>query len=162
MVRLWFEPPRSTAACGHDPQMRNPRVRFQIDVYTIENDPFAIRRRRRRADALQFHHVFEGEGTLLWWRLREYRGREQKQCCEKTFHKPPSFRLTPIGASSVLGSARLWRSGDRILRSRTFRSFEQFALRSESKGKFVAAECGRSPECIRSLLSFLAKSLATP
>jgi hypothetical protein len=35
--------------------------------------------------------------------------------------------------------------------------------------KFVAAECSdrhaesvRSPECIRSLLSFLAKSLATP
>ena len=55
----------------------------------------------------------------------------EKECCEKTFHKRPSFRLTPTGASSVLGSARLWRVGDRILRSRTFvdlslirRSFE--------------------------------------
>ena len=69
--------------------------------------------------------------TLLRWRLREHRGGEQKECCEKTFHKRPSFRLTPTGASSVLGSARLWRVGDRILRSRTFaelrslpRSFE--------------------------------------
>ena len=111
--------------------MRNPRVRFQIDVYAIEHDPFAVRRRHRRTDALQFHHVFEREWMLLRWRLREHRGGEQKECCEKTFHKRPSFRLTPTGASSVLGSARLWRVGDRILRSRTFadlrslpRSFE--------------------------------------
>jgi hypothetical protein len=41
--------------------MRNLRVRFQIDIYAIEHDPFAIRRRHRRADALQFHHVLEGE-----------------------------------------------------------------------------------------------------
>src|SRR6476469_3843016 len=100
--------------------MRSPRVRFQIDVYAIENNPFAIRRRHRRADALQFHHVFKRERTLLRWRLCEHRGGEQKECCEKTFHKRPSFRLTPTGASRVLGSARLWRVGDRILRSRTF------------------------------------------
>src|SRR6478735_98520 len=80
--------------------MRNPRVRFQIDVYAIENNPFAIRRRHRRADALQFHHVFEREGTPLRWRLREHRGGEQNECCEKTVHKRPSFRLTPSSASS--------------------------------------------------------------
>src|SRR6478672_4247761 len=100
--------------------MRNPHVRSQIDVYAIENNPFAIRRRHRRADALQFHHVLECERTLLRWRLCEHRGGHQKECCEKTFHKRPSFRLTPTSARSVLGSARLWRAGDRILRSRTF------------------------------------------
>src|SRR6478672_7742491 len=111
--------------------MRNPRVRFKIDLYAIEHDPFAIRGRHRRADALQVHHILERERTLLRWRLREHRAGEQKECCEKTFHKRPSFRLTPTGASSVLGSARLWRVGDRILRSPTFadlcslpRSFE--------------------------------------
>src|SRR4051812_32303553 len=100
--------------------MRNPSVRFQVDVYAIEHDPFAVRRRHRRADALQFHHVFEREWMLLRWRLREHRRSEQKECCEKTFHKRPSFRLTPTGATSVLGSARLRRAGDRILRSQTF------------------------------------------
>src|SRR6266487_6319159 len=60
----------------HDPQMRNPRVRFQIDVYAIEHDPFAIRRWHRRADALQFHHVLECEWMLLRWRLREHRDSE--------------------------------------------------------------------------------------
>ena len=120
VIWRWIQPPRFTAVRRHDPQMRNPRVRFQIDIYAIEHDPFAIRRWHRRADALQFHHVLECEWTLLRWRLREHRGREQKECCEKTFHKRPSFRLTPTGASSVLGSARLWRVGDRILRSRTF------------------------------------------
>ena len=103
VIRRWIQPPRFTAARRHDPQMRNPRVRFQIDVYAIEHDPFAIRRRHRRADALQFHHVLECERMLLRWRLREHRGGEQKECCEKTFHKRPSFRLTPTGASSVLG-----------------------------------------------------------
>ena len=44
--------------------MRNLRVRLEIDIYAIEHDPFAIRRRHRRADPLQFHHVFEGERTF--------------------------------------------------------------------------------------------------
>src|SRR6478672_1346828 len=100
--------------------MRNPRVRFKIDLYAIEHDPFAIRGRHRRADALQVHHILERERTLLRWRLREHWAGEQKECCEKTFHKRPSFRLTPSSASSVPGSARLWRAGDHILRSRTF------------------------------------------
>src|SRR6185369_8338125 len=100
--------------------MRNPGVRFQVDVYAIEHYPFPIRRRHRRADALEFYHVLECKWTLLRWRLCEHRSGDQKECCEKALHKRPSFRLTPSGASSVLGGARLWRVGDRILRSRTF------------------------------------------
>src|SRR4029077_20913604 len=88
--------------------------------------------RDRRADTLQFHHVFEREGTLLRWRLSEHRTGEQKECCEKTFHERPSFRLTPSSASSVLGNARLWRVGDRVLRSSTFELFHKFALCIES------------------------------
>src|SRR4029453_555845 len=152
MIRRWIQSPRFTAACGHDPQMRNPRVRFQIDVYTIENDPFAIRRRRRRADALQFHHVFEREGTLLWWRLREYRGREQKQCCEKTFHKPPSFRLTPIGASSVPGerTPRLGVLGDPFVRSKFFAYF-RFPIGEFGVKKVRRRRMRRPARCKRAL-----------
>src|SRR5258708_37986630 len=121
--------------------MRNPRVRFQIDVYAIENNPFAIRRRHRRADALQFHHVLECEWMLLRWRLREHRDGEQKECCEETFHKRPSSRLTPTGASSGLVSARLWRVGGRILRSRTLELFDSSRYAS-NQTKFLVVEYG--------------------
>src|SRR6478672_6972122 len=123
--------------------MRNPRVRFKIDLYAIEHDPFAIRGRHRRADALQVHHILERERTLLGWRLCEHRGGEQKECCEKTFHKRPSFRLTPTRASSLLGSARLWRVRDseRFRESRTFADLRSSPL-SSTQTKFVAAECG--------------------
>src|SRR6266576_2451129 len=57
VIRCWIQSPRFTAARRHDPQMRNPGVRFQIDVYAIEHDPFAVWRWNRRTDALQFHHV---------------------------------------------------------------------------------------------------------
>src|SRR6185369_5823113 len=56
---------RFTTARRHDPQMRNPRVCFEIDVYAIEHDPLAVWRRHRRAHALEFHHVLECEWTLL-------------------------------------------------------------------------------------------------
>src|SRR5258705_858077 len=137
VIRRWIQSPSGSCRTvrRHDPQMRDLRVRFQIDVYAIEYDPFAIRRRHRRADALQFHHVLERERTLLRWRLREHRAGEQKECCEKTFHKRPSFRLTPTGASSVLRSARLWRVGDRILRSRTFADLRSLLRSFESKKK---------------------------
>src|SRR5580765_4796883 len=132
--------------------MRNPSVRFQIDVYAIEHNPFAVRRRHRCADALQFHHILECEWTFLRWRLREHRAGEQKECYEKTFHKRPSFRLTPTDASSLLGSTRLWRVGARILRSRTFADLRS-RPGSSTQTKFGAAECGdqhaksvRSPE----------------
>src|SRR5260370_14848340 len=113
--------------------MRNPSVRFQIDVYAIEHNPLAVRRWHWRADALQFHHVLEGEWTFLGWRLREHGGGEQKECCEKTFHKRPSSRLTPTGASSGLGSAPVWRVGDRILRSRTLELFDSSRYASADK-----------------------------
>src|SRR5437667_12773803 len=99
--------------------MRNPRVRFEIDIYAIEDDPFAIGRWHRRADAFEFHHVLERERMLLRWRLCERRGGKQKECCEKTFHKRPSFRLTSSGATAFRGA----RVGDRILRSPTFPDF---------------------------------------
>ena len=99
--------------------MRNPRVCLEIDIYAIEHDPFAVRRRHWRADALQFHHVLECEWGLLRRRLREHRGGERENECEENFHEPQSFRLTPNGATSVPGSARLQRAG-RILRRRTF------------------------------------------
>src|SRR2546430_1918237 len=70
VIWCWIQASRFTAARGHDPQMRNPCVRFQIDVYAIEHDPFAVRRRHWRADTLHFHHVFEREWMLGV--LREY------------------------------------------------------------------------------------------
>src|SRR5262245_42120179 len=73
VVRRLIQPPRFTTARRHDPQMRNSGVRFQIDIYAIEHDPFTIRRWHRRADALESHHVLERERTLLRWRLRERR-----------------------------------------------------------------------------------------
>src|SRR5438034_5317368 len=64
MIRRWIQSSRFTAAGLHDPQTRNPRVRFEIDIYAIEDDPFAIRRRQRRADPLKFHHVLKRERML--------------------------------------------------------------------------------------------------
>src|SRR5436190_21525300 len=121
--------------------MRNPRVRFQIDIYAIENNPFAVGRRHRRADALQFHHVLEDEWMFLRWRLREHRRGEQKECCEETLHKRPSFRLTPSRASSVLGSARLWRVGESHSAIANFGIVRQFMYAS-SQTKFAAVEYG--------------------
>src|SRR5438094_3994958 len=64
MIRRWIQSSRFTAAGRHDPQVRNPGVRFQIDIYAIESNPFAIRRRQRRADPLEFHHVLKRERML--------------------------------------------------------------------------------------------------
>src|SRR2546427_3512331 len=69
VIRCWVQPPRLTTSGRHDPQMRNSRVCFEIDMYTIQHDPFAIGRWHRRADAFQFHHVFESERALLRWSL---------------------------------------------------------------------------------------------
>src|SRR5262245_544016 len=120
VIRRRIQSPRFAAARRHDPQMRNPCVRFKIDIYAVEHDPLAARGRHRCADALKFYHVLEPEGALLRWRLREHQGGERENDCEQNFHEPQSFRLTHSGARNVLGSARLWRGGDRILRSRTF------------------------------------------
>src|SRR5438876_1045712 len=66
LLMIWcqVQSPRFTAARPHDPQMRNLRVRIEIDIFAIEHDPFSIRRRHRRANALEFHHVLKREGML--------------------------------------------------------------------------------------------------
>ena len=49
----------------------------EIHIDRVEHDPFPVRRRHRRADAFQFHHVLESErplaagGRRSWCRLRE-------------------------------------------------------------------------------------------
>jgi len=58
------QPRDSQPFAGTIHKCENLRVRFQIDVYAIEYDPFAIRRRHRRADALQFSPCLEGEWTF--------------------------------------------------------------------------------------------------
>jgi len=63
---------RFTATGRHNPQMRNLRIRGEIDIFAIEHDPFPIRRRYRRADALQRHHILEGEGMFLRSGLSEH------------------------------------------------------------------------------------------
>jgi len=55
---------RGTARKPADVREMRARRR-QIDIFAVETDPFAIRRRNRRTDALEFHHVFEGEWMLL-------------------------------------------------------------------------------------------------
>src|SRR6266487_6897061 len=80
--RRWVQSPRFTATGGHNPQMRNLRVRREIDIFAVEHDPFAIWRRDRCAHALQRHHVFECEWMFGAWawrrRLREKRAAECK------------------------------------------------------------------------------------
>src|SRR5262245_58553243 len=62
MIRRWIQAPRFTAVRRHDPQIRNPRVRFQIDIYAIEHHPFTVRRRHWRSDALKLHHILKRKG----------------------------------------------------------------------------------------------------
>jgi len=57
----------------------------------------------------------------LQWRLREQRARKRKDDCEKYSHEPQNSGRSSWCATVVLGSARLWCVGDRILRSRTLR-----------------------------------------
>src|SRR5204863_3641220 len=89
VIRRWIQSPRFTAARRHDPQMRNPRVRFQIDIDAVENNPFAIRRRHRRADTFERHHVFECERMFLGG-LRESCSGKEKDSGDQTFHGPQS------------------------------------------------------------------------
>ena len=49
---------------GHDPDVRRLRVGFEIDIDHAEDHPLAVGRNFRLADALELHHVFEGEGML--------------------------------------------------------------------------------------------------
>jgi hypothetical protein len=44
--------------------VRRLGIRREVHVDRTEDDPFAIGRGHRLLDALQRHHVFEGEGML--------------------------------------------------------------------------------------------------
>ena len=70
--------------------MRRLRIGFQIDVDHAEDHPLAVGRNLRIADALQLHHVFEGEGMLS---LSES-GKSKRKCKyekreKKTAHEGP-------------------------------------------------------------------------
>ena len=53
-----------TSGRRHDPDVRRLGVGRQIHVDHAEDHPLAVRRNLRLADALELHHVFEGEGML--------------------------------------------------------------------------------------------------
>src|SRR6266404_2269725 len=81
--------------------MRDFRVCLEIDIFCLKHHPFSIRRRHRRADAFELHHVFEGEwmfatGDTGPWCLREKRSCERETECDKNFHLavklPPNLR----------------------------------------------------------------------
>src|SRR6266576_692441 len=101
MVWSRVEPPRFAALCRHDPQMRDFRICLEIAIFAIEHHPFSIRRRHRRADAFELHHVFEGEWMFATGDtgprcLREKRSCERETKCDKNFHLavklPPNLR----------------------------------------------------------------------
>jgi len=64
VVRRLIQTTRFTSGSRHNPKMRNLRVRLQVHIDGIEHDPPSIRRRHRRADPFELHHVFEREGAL--------------------------------------------------------------------------------------------------
>ena len=106
VIRRWIQPARLAPAGQHDPQMRNLRVRLKIDIDAVEHDPFAIRRRHRRADAFERHHVLECEWMFL--RLREHGRRKRKNDCEKNLHEPQSsIELSRAQLDSLSGEHTL-------------------------------------------------------
>jgi hypothetical protein len=86
---------------------------------------------------------------LLRWRLRERRGGERKNECEQNFHGPKDSVRSSRYATAVLGSARLWRAGRRILRRRTLSLLSSTRVATSSK---VRDRKMRSPaRCKRAL-----------
>jgi hypothetical protein len=77
----------------------------------------------------------------LRWRLCEHRGGKQKESCEKTFHKRPSFRLTSSGATAFRGAHA---SGVLAIAFCDRQLCNASAIRVEFliRQRFVAAECG--------------------
>src|SRR6476660_8611082 len=107
--------------------MRNFRVRLQIDIFAIKHHPFSVRRRHRRADALELHHVFEGEWMFAAgdigpgpWCLREKRSCECETECDKNFHEPERFRRSRGHAKCCPGSARETRALPGVLQSSSY------------------------------------------
>ena len=76
----------------HNPDVRGLLVRREIHIDRGEQNPLAIRRRHRLADALQLHHVFESEWMLdlgeggKSQRKNEQKSKEQKN---QTAHDVP-------------------------------------------------------------------------
>ena len=63
----------------HDPDVRRLRVGSEIDIDHAEDYPLAVGRDLRIADALQLHHVVEGEGMLGLGSAVEERMRAQEE-----------------------------------------------------------------------------------
>ena len=77
------QPARFPASRRNDPEMRDLCIRIQIDIDRVEHNPFAVRRRHRRTDTFQFHHVLERE-RMLGCRIRaraRARGRARARRC---------------------------------------------------------------------------------
>ena len=108
MIWRWIQPARLAAAGRHDPQMRDLRVRLKIDIFAVKYHPFAIRRRHRRADAFERHHVFEGEWTFLGC-LRESCGSEENSEHHGCFHDRQSSVEALPAQPQPLGSTRCQR-----------------------------------------------------
>ena len=72
---------RVAASDGDDPEMRRLGVGVEVDVDRAERHPLAVGRNDGFADALELHHVFEGEG-MLGLGLSEERERRagRKEC----------------------------------------------------------------------------------
>jgi hypothetical protein len=64
MVGRLVQTARVPARRGHNPEMRDPSVRFEIDIDCVEDNPPPIGRWNCPAEAFQLHHVFEGEGSF--------------------------------------------------------------------------------------------------
>src|SRR6266511_952089 len=98
VIRRRIQPPRFAAAGWDNPQMRNLRVLREIDIFAIEYNPSSIRRRHRRTDALESHHVFKGEWML--WRRRGRWSESRKRQRER-----PRYNLPMHGVYVVLKRA---------------------------------------------------------
>ena len=112
------EPAGFAAGDGHDPQMRRAGVGFEADIDRAEGDPFAVGRDNRLADALELHHVVEGEGTLG---LGESGNREREQeesYKDATKHKPPRAAAGCWAGSQSCKRDSVneggWRRGDEV------------------------------------------------
>jgi hypothetical protein len=73
-----------------DPDVRRLRVHFQIHVDYAEDDPPAVGRDLRIADALQLHHVFKCEGMLGLGESGKSEGENEKREKKPAHKRPPT------------------------------------------------------------------------
>jgi hypothetical protein len=81
------------ASRGHNPDMRRLRVGFEAHIDHAEEHPPAIGRDLRIADALQLHHVLEGEGMLLLSDSGHGKSNESESGKKKTTHEAISWQM---------------------------------------------------------------------